>query len=44
MLSWTTAFFEFTRPTLAHLSLIVALAVLYLIVSELVKHPLARFT
>ncbi len=43
MVPWTAAFFEFTRPTPAHLALIVALAVLYLIVSELVKRPLAHF-
>jgi Mg2+-importing ATPase len=43
MIPWTAAFFEFTRPTLAHLGLIMSLAVLYLIISELVKRPLARF-
>ena len=43
MIPWTAAFFEFTRPTLAHLGLIMSLAVLYLVVSELVKRPLARF-
>jgi len=43
MISWTAAFFEFTRPRMAHLGLIVALAVLYLVVSELVKRPLARY-
>lgn len=43
MIPWTAAFFEFTRPTAAHLGLIVAVAVLYLIVSELVKRPLARY-
>lgn len=39
----TAAFFEFTRPTMAHLGLIVGLAFLYLIVTELVKRPLVRF-
>lgn len=43
MIPWTAAFFEFTRPTPAHLGIIVALAVLYLITSELVKRPLVRF-
>ncbi len=43
MIPWTAAFFEFTRPTMAHLGLIVALAVLYLMVSELVKRPLSRY-
>ena len=43
MIPWTAAFFEFTRPTPAHLGLIMSLAVLYLITSELVKRPLARF-
>lgn len=43
MIPWTAAFFEFTRPTLAHLALIMSLAVLYLVVSELVKRPLSRF-
>ncbi|MGQ9493368.1 MAG: cation-translocating P-type ATPase [Anaerolineae bacterium] len=42
MIPWTAAFFEFTRPTPAHLLLIVSLAALYLIISELVKLPLAR--
>jgi len=42
MIPWTATFFEFTRPAPAHLGLIVALAVLYLIVSELAKRPLAR--
>ena len=39
----TAAFFEFTRPSLAHLGLILAIAVLYLVITELVKRPLARF-
>ena len=43
VIPWTAAFFEFSRPTLAHMGIIVALAVLYLIVTELVKRPLARF-
>ena len=43
MIPWTAAFFEFTRPTPAHLGLIMSLAVLYLIISEIVKRPLARF-
>lgn len=43
MLPWTANSFEFVRPTPAHLGLIVALATLYLVISELVKRPLARF-
>ncbi|MBN1464154.1 HAD-IC family P-type ATPase [candidate division KSB1 bacterium] len=42
LIPWSTRFFEFTPPSPAHLGLIVALAVLYLIVTELVKRPLAR--
>lgn len=40
LIPWTAAFFEFTPPTLSHLGLIVALAVLYLIISEIIKRPL----
>ena len=43
MIPWTAAFFEFTRPTPAHLGLILGLAVLYLVITELVKRPLARY-
>jgi Mg2+-importing ATPase len=43
MIPRTAAFFEFARPTPAHLALIVSIAVLYLVVTELVKRPLARF-
>ncbi len=43
MTPWTAEFFEFVRPVPAHLGLIVALAVLYLVISELVKRPLVRF-
>jgi len=43
LIPWTAAFFEFTRPSLAHLGLIVSIAVLYLVITELVKRPLARF-
>lgn len=43
LIPWTAAFFEFTRPSLAHLGLIMSIAVLYLVISELVKRPLARF-
>lgn len=42
LIPWTAAFFEFIRPTVAHLGIIVGLAVLYLIVTELVKRPLVR--
>jgi len=43
MLPWTAAFFEFKRPTLAHLGLILAIVSSYLIVTEIVKRPLIRF-
>lgn len=43
LIPWTAAFFEFARPTPGHLALIVALATLYLVISELVKRPLARY-
>nr|MBC7243974.1 HAD-IC family P-type ATPase [Chloroflexota bacterium] len=43
VIPWTAAFFEFTRPTMPHLVLIVSLAMLYLVISEIVKRPLARF-
>ncbi|MDD1736381.1 MAG: HAD-IC family P-type ATPase [Methanothrix sp.] len=43
MIPWTAEFFEFTRPTTAHLVLIMSLALLYLLISELAKRPLARF-
>jgi Mg2+-importing ATPase len=43
MIPWTAALFEFAKPTPAHLGIIVALAVLYLVVTELVKRPLAHF-
>jgi len=43
LIPWTADLFEFTRPTPAHLGLIVSIAVLYLIVTEIVKRPLARF-
>jgi Mg2+-importing ATPase len=43
MIPLTAAFFEFTRPTPGHLGIVVGVAVCYLIVSEIVKIPLARF-
>ena len=39
----TAALFEFTMPTLDHLALIMGLAVFYLIATEVVKRPIARF-
>ncbi len=39
----TAEFFEFTRPTAAHMGLIFGLAVLYLIVTEFAKRPLAAY-
>lgn len=43
MIPSTAAFFEFTPPSLAHITIIIALAATYLAVSELVKRPLVRF-
>jgi len=43
MIPWTAELFGFTRPSTAHLTLIVSLAILYLIISELAKRPIARF-
>lgn len=43
VIPWTAALFEFTPPTAAHLGIILALAALYLITTELVKRPLGRF-
>jgi Mg2+-importing ATPase len=43
IIPWTAAIFEFSRPTLPHMGIIVGLAVLYLIITEAVKRPLARF-
>lgn len=40
---YTAALFGFTPPSFAHLTLIVSLAFIYLITTELVKRPLARF-
>lgn len=39
----TAKFFGFITPTLAHLGLIVSLATVYLIVTELVKRPLVKY-
>lgn len=43
MIPWTAALFEFTRPTPFHLALIIVLALIYLVTTELVKRPIARF-
>ncbi len=43
MIPWTASLFEFTRPTSAHLAIIMGLAVLYLITTEIAKRPIARF-
>lgn len=43
VIPWTAEFFEFKRPTAIHLLMIVSLAGLYLITTELVKRPLYRF-
>lgn len=39
----TAHFFEFTPPSPKHLIIIVLLAILYLIITEMVKRPLVRF-
>lgn len=43
MIPVTARYFEFTPPSWAHLGLIVSLAVVYLVVTEIVKRPLMRF-
>lgn len=43
MIPWTASLFEFTRPTSAHLAIIMGLAVLYLITTEIAKRPIAHF-
>ncbi|MDD4224568.1 MAG: HAD-IC family P-type ATPase [Candidatus Cloacimonetes bacterium] len=40
---WTARFFEFQTPQSYHLALILGLAALYLVVTELVKRPLAQY-
>lgn len=42
MIPFTANFFELTSPTMTHLGIIIALAIFYLIVTELVKKPLSR--
>ncbi len=42
LIPWTADFFEFIRPTPAHMALIVSLAFLYLAVSETVKRLIVR--
>lgn len=39
----TAKFFEFTPPTIAHLGLIIGLALVYLVVSEIAKRILVKF-
>lgn len=43
IIPWTAAFFEFTSPTPVHLALILGLAVLYVVISEIVKRLIVRF-
>ena len=43
MIPATAAFFEFRPPTMAHLGIILGIAVSYLVVTELVKRPLSGF-
>ncbi len=43
LIPWSAKFFEFTSPSLQHLGIIIGLAVLYLIISELLKKPLSKF-
>jgi Mg2+-importing ATPase len=39
----TAAFFEFTPPTMAHLGLILSIALIYVVVSEIAKRVLVKF-
>jgi Mg2+-importing ATPase len=43
MIPFTANYFEFVTPTMGHLGLILGLAVVYLIVTEAVKRPVAKF-
>jgi len=43
MIPWTSTFFEFTRPSISHLGIILGLAALYLVITEVVKRPLSKF-
>jgi len=43
VIPWTASFFEFVRPSSQHLGLILALALLYLVCTEVVKRPVVRF-
>ncbi|MFZ2693537.1 MAG: cation transporting ATPase C-terminal domain-containing protein, partial [Trichococcus flocculiformis] len=43
MIPATAAFFEFRPPTMAHLGIILGIAVSYLVVTELVKRPVSGF-
>lgn len=43
LIPWTARFFEFQPPQPSHLALILVLALLYLLVTELVKRPLAKY-
>ena len=43
MIPATADFFKFTPPSMKHLGLIILLTILYFIVTELIKRPLARF-
>ena len=43
LIPWTASLFGFTRPTPFHLALIIAIALVYLVTTELVKRPIARF-
>jgi Mg2+-importing ATPase len=43
MVPFTAKYFEFTTPSFTDLSLIVCLALVYLVLTEIVKRPIARF-
>ena len=43
MIPWTRDFFQFIQPQPAHLALIVGIALVYVVVNEIVKRPLARY-
>jgi Mg2+-importing ATPase len=43
MIPVTAHYFEFVTPSAHHMSLILSLAVVYLVVTEIVKSPVVRF-
>lgn len=43
LIPFTARLFEFVTPTLAHLGIIILLAAVYFVVSEIAKRPLSRY-